>query len=123
MRALRALRRARFVVLSDKQQARVWVFKRKIALVVALRVSQALFAHAAFVVSGEPPFIAHVAACVAALGHAEICEGFIVPTNIALLHLMQHLLPSYEMAPFLMPLDRDTERSPRTQVLAVIAQR
>jgi hypothetical protein len=30
---------------------------------------------------------------------------------------------SYEMAPFLMPLDRDTERSPRTQVLAVIAQR
>ena len=27
------------------------------------------------------------------------------------------------MAPFLMPLDRDTERSPRTRVLAVIARR
>ncbi len=30
---------------------------------------------------------------------------------------------SYEMAPFLMPLDRDTERSPRTRVLADIAHR
>jgi len=30
---------------------------------------------------------------------------------------------SYEMAPFLMPLDRDTERSQRTRVLAVIARR
>jgi hypothetical protein len=30
---------------------------------------------------------------------------------------------SYEMAPFLMPLDRDTERSPRTRVLAGIARR
>ena len=30
---------------------------------------------------------------------------------------------SYEMAPFRMPLDRDTERSPRTRVLAVITRR
>ena len=30
---------------------------------------------------------------------------------------------SYEMTPFLMPLDRDTERSPRTRVSAVIARR
>ena len=30
---------------------------------------------------------------------------------------------SYEMAPFLMPLDRDTARSPRTRVLAGIARR
>ena len=30
---------------------------------------------------------------------------------------------SYVMAPFLMPLDRDTERSPRTRVLADIAHR
>jgi hypothetical protein len=37
--------------------------------------------------------------------------------------LMTFATTSYEMAPFLMPLDRDTERSPRTQVLAVIAQR
>ncbi len=29
---------------------------------------------------------------------------------------------SYEMAPFLMPLDRDTEHSPRTRVSAVIAR-
>jgi hypothetical protein len=33
------------------------------------------------------------------------------------------LQKSYEMAPFLMTLDRDTERSPRTRVSAVIARR